>query len=332
LPRSGRWCSLVAFVGLSVISILLLVAQSTQVDAASKPRTEVSVLRSPVYGSILVVGSGVLEGYPLYEFSGDHGTHLGCGTTLAQGYDLGPIASVPLTCTGPMSDALRGNAIDDWPALTSVGAPIADVGVNAKLLGTVARPGIGDQVTYGGHPLYLFDPSSSPFKPQGVDYVETVHPLAPWHGYWSLVSSSNGASVQGPADMETGSVAGGRKVLAVARDVNVRSFAVTVYAMNGGSASRSMCTGTCASEFIPLLTSGSPRARSGVARAALGVMRRAGGVDQVTYDGEPLFLFTSERASLTAKVKLRATGTAGNGDGIVVKGGASFSYVLLKGP
>jgi predicted lipoprotein with Yx(FWY)xxD motif len=300
------------------------------VDAAANLHVEVSVLTSSVYGSILVVGSGVLEGYPLYEFSGDEGTHLGCGTTLAQGYDLGPIASVPLTCSGPTSDVLRGNAIDDWPALTSIGAPVAGHGANPRLLGAIARRGIGDQVTYAGHPLYLFDPPSVPFKPEGEDYVETVHPLAPWHGYWSLVSSLNGASVQGPATLEEGVLTSGKRVLAVARDINVRSLAVTVYTMSRGTAA-SACTGTCASDWIPLLTTGTPRAHSGVSGAAVGVIRRAGGVDQVTYEGKPLYLFARERASLTSKVRLRVAGTAGNGEGTTFKGGATFSYVVLKG-
>jgi len=313
------------------VATFVVVTHASPLDASLRQRTVVALLTSNVYGSVLVVGSGVLEGYPLYEFSGDQGTHLGCGTTLAQGYDLGPIASVPLTCSGPMSDAIRGNAIDDWPALTSVGAPRAGRGVNAKLLGTVVRAGIGDQVTYAGHPLYLFDPPSRPFKPQGEDYVETVHPLAPWHGYWSLVSSSNGAPAQGPATLVTGVVSNGKTVLAVTRDVNVRPLAVTVYVMDGDRSTNPVCAGTCTREWIPLLTSGPPRVRSGVTVAAIGVIGRPGGIDQVTYDGKPLYLFAKERASLSSKVKLRVTGTAGNGEGSVAEGGATFSYIVLAG-
>ena len=94
---------------------------------------------------------------------------------------------------------------DDWPALTSSVKPVAEKGVSQKLLGTVYRRGIGRQVTYAGHPLYLFDPSSAPFKPLGEDYLETVAPLAPWHGYWTLVSASNGNSDTGTALIEDGS-------------------------------------------------------------------------------------------------------------------------------
>jgi predicted lipoprotein with Yx(FWY)xxD motif len=289
----------------------------------------VAVLNTALYGSVLVVGSGVLEGYPLYEFSGDQGARLGCGTTLAHGYDLGPIASVPLTCSGPMSDAVRGKAIDDWPAFTSRGTPIAKRGVDQKLLGVIERQGIGDQVTYGGHPLYLFDAPSSPFKPQGEDYVETVHPLAPWHGYWSLVAAGSGSPAPGVATLETGLLMNGTRVLAVARDVNVRPFAVTVYTLDGGAKGSPLCAGSCTREWIALLTSGRARARSGVVGAALGVVRVAGGVEQVTYDRRPLYLYASERATLTDAVKLRTAGTAGNGEGLSANGSARFFYVTL---
>jgi len=39
------------------------------------------------------------------------------------------------------------------------GKPVAGRGVKASLLGEVFRKGVGEQVTYAGHPLYLFDPA-----------------------------------------------------------------------------------------------------------------------------------------------------------------------------
>jgi len=138
------------------------------------------------YGAVLVVDGGELNGFPLYEFSGDTVEHFGCTTKKAEGYDLDPDARVRLSCTGPQKDLIDGVTSDDWPTLTTNASPIAGPGVERRLLGTVERKGIGDQITYAGHPLYLFDPSSAPFRPLGVDYVETVEPLAPGTAIGSL--------------------------------------------------------------------------------------------------------------------------------------------------
>jgi predicted lipoprotein with Yx(FWY)xxD motif len=174
----------------AALSLLMVVSSfcvSGGVASASSSKGTVVALRSTTaYGSVLVVGKGPLVGFPIYEFTGDANHKFGCTTKLASGYDLGPGVSVPLSCTGPMSDMSKSITSDDWPALTSKGAPIAGKGVKQKLLGSVYRKGVGNQVTYAGHPLYLFDPWSDPFLPQGERYIETVKPLAPWHGIWYL--------------------------------------------------------------------------------------------------------------------------------------------------
>jgi hypothetical protein len=52
------------------------------------------------------------------------------------------------------------------PAITTNGKPIAGPGVSRALLGRVYRKGVSWQVTYAGHPLYLFDqgPARSPAR------------------------------------------------------------------------------------------------------------------------------------------------------------------------
>jgi predicted lipoprotein with Yx(FWY)xxD motif len=47
-----------------------------------------------------------------------------------------------------------------WPALTSSGRPQAGPGVKASLLSTITIRGGAHQVTYAGHPLYLYAPAS----------------------------------------------------------------------------------------------------------------------------------------------------------------------------
>jgi predicted lipoprotein with Yx(FWY)xxD motif len=309
---------------------LLAWSAPTPASASKDPsRAEVMSLTTAKYGSVLVAGSGRLRGFPLYIFSGDVDGKFGCGTTLASGYDLGPDANVPLTCTGPESDLLNAVKSDDWPALTTKGAPLAGPGVNSRLLGTVERPGIGDQVTYAGHPLYLFDPVSQPFDPQGEDYMETVEPLAPWHGYWSLASSATGEPSSGTATIEIGVLKSGKRVLAVEVDQNVSPIAATVYTFSRDRPNASTCVGACAAVWVPVLTRGPPRVVGSIAKSAIGVARRSNGTQQVTYKGEPLYLYAKEKVFLTPEHALRGSGTAGNGDDVRGPNGGTFAWIAL---
>ncbi|MGH3731844.1 MAG: hypothetical protein ACRDVC_00445 [Acidimicrobiales bacterium] len=314
-----RWTlRVVAAVVVVAVVILILVFRASPTRGS-----RVGVVTTKAYGAVLVVKGGVLAGFPLYEFSGDVGRHLGCGTTQAAGYDLDPNAKLEMSCTGPMSDMVRDIASDDWPAFTTTSRPVAGSGVNQKLLGTIHRRGIGTQVTYGGHPLYLFDPPLAPFRPLGEDYLETVSPLAPWHGYWSLVSSKYGASDPGVAAIEAGTLANGHRVVAVEQDPNINPLAVTVYSYSGG-----VCSATCAPEWVPVLTTSAPTEHE-LSAKRVGVVHLADGALQVTYDGKPLYEYSREKVSLTRNGSLLAAGTAGNGNGLSGPGG-TFSVVPIS--
>jgi len=52
------------------------------------------------------------------------------------------------TCNGACATA--------WPPLVTTGKPSAGIGVRSSLLGTAKRANGTEQVTYDGHPLYLF--------------------------------------------------------------------------------------------------------------------------------------------------------------------------------
>jgi predicted lipoprotein with Yx(FWY)xxD motif len=73
----------------------------------------------------------------------------------------------------------------------------------------------------------------------------------------------------------------------------------TLYLFEKDKSMRSACSGSCATFWPPLLTSGKPRAGAGVKAALLGTIRRAGGARQVTYGGHPLYTFKLERAGQT---------------------------------
>jgi predicted lipoprotein with Yx(FWY)xxD motif len=63
------------------------------------------------------------------------------------------------TCTGSCADT--------WPPLETTGAPTAAGQADASLLGTIARLDGGTQVTYNGHPVYLYSGDSAPGQDNG---------------------------------------------------------------------------------------------------------------------------------------------------------------------
>jgi predicted lipoprotein with Yx(FWY)xxD motif len=73
----------------------------------------------------------------------------------------------------------------------------------------------------------------------------------------------------------------------------------TLYLFAGDKSRRSMCSGSCASFWPPLLTTGKPRAGAGVKAKLLGTTKRTGGALQVTYRGHPLYTFKLDRAGQT---------------------------------
>ncbi|MGO9584255.1 MAG: hypothetical protein ACLP36_15770 [Acidimicrobiales bacterium] len=318
-----------AAVGLSAMLLVSPAVASPKVTVQAP--TVLTVLLTTIYGSVLVVGggpSGQLAGYPIYEFSGDAAGKFACSRTKAMGFDATSGEGKLLTCTGPASDIINDVFTDDWPALTTYGAPVAGPGVNRRLLGTVDRPGIGTQVTYGGHPLYLFDAPSRPFLPEGERYMETVAPFPPWHGFWSLVSSRGGQPVAGPATIETETLPDGKRAVAVEMDSNIFPMAVTVYSYSKDRSGFSACSVACAVKWDPVLTTGRPHVAGGIAAKDVGVIHRSDGTDQVTYKGKPLYLYSRERGIFpVAGQPPQRSGTVGNGNDLTGPGGGTFSII-----
>jgi predicted lipoprotein with Yx(FWY)xxD motif len=69
----------------------------------------------------------------------------------------------------------------------------------------------------------------------------------------------------------------------------------TVYLFEGDKGSASACSGGCAQVWPPVTTSGNPRAGGGAVAASLGTITRPDGVMQVTYNGHPLYTYSSDK-------------------------------------
>jgi predicted lipoprotein with Yx(FWY)xxD motif len=219
----------------------------------------------------------------------------------------------PYLCAGPPS-----NQNVDWPALTTKGTPVAGPGVSQKLLGTVQRPGIGSQVTYAGHPLYLFD--QKPLQTSGVGWDEPGIP--PDHGLWYLITPQ-GLPLPWSQMLATTTV-GGRTVLgAMMVDGVLHTF--PVYSLSSDTASTSTCTGACAVAWPPLLTGGTPGLIDGLKTSSLGTLKRSDGTIQVTYHGKPLYLYSRE--SVAKNTNGPGSHVLGNGNGLKSPGGGTFTLV-----
>jgi predicted lipoprotein with Yx(FWY)xxD motif len=72
--------------------------------------------------------------------------------------------------TGPKSTC-SGACATDWPPVTTTGKPTAGSGLTASMVGTTTRSDGAKQVTYNGHPLYLYvgDQKAGDTNGQAVD-------------------------------------------------------------------------------------------------------------------------------------------------------------------
>ena len=180
---------------------------------------------------MLVVGSGKFAGYTLYLFTGDGPGAYACTATIVKSLPGGPGS-----CTGPSATRKRSGRPSRPPA-----APVAGPGASQRLLGSVDRPGIGDQVTYAGHPLYLFDQGPGQVTGEGWDEPS----LPPWHGLWWLVSPS-GSPLAWPETLTTTASAARRSWPPPCSRASVGRSS-PVYSYTEDTATTSKCTGSAPS-------------------------------------------------------------------------------------
>lgn len=301
------------------------VSCSTPVTSAPTGPATVSAT-STSYGKVLVVGgSGARAGCSLYLLTSD--------PRYAQ-------PGADFACPGTAIAALGGAtcANDLWPALLTDGAPIAGPGVNHTLLGTVTRDDVvsGEsvqQVTYAGQPLYMFFQDEAPGETDGANLFDNV--VSPT-GTWYLVDSNKGQVAPGRAQLQLETFNAGTPDqttwLAASMNDHFRIFPdqpFPVYTFSGDSGHKSACTGQCALDWPPVLTSGQPEAIGyAVDQDTLGTIVRPDGTRQVTYNGKPLYLFEGD--AYIGPLPSPFNGPGGiNGDGASAFGG-TFNGISLN--
>jgi predicted lipoprotein with Yx(FWY)xxD motif len=107
-----------------------------------------------------------------------------------------------------------------------------------------------------------------------------------------LVAGASGGT-RSPSPMQSNGKGGTFVALAATGlgKVLVDPHGRTLYLFLKDRNGRSMCVGSCAQYWPPLLSSGKPRAHGGVRASLLGVVRRPDGRRQVTYASHPLYTF-----------------------------------------
>lgn len=71
----------------------------------------------------------------------------------------------------PNATSCTGGCLRAWPALLTVGAPVAGEGVNASLFGTITRDDGTVQVTYNKSALYYYAPDTKPGDQRGQNLL-----------------------------------------------------------------------------------------------------------------------------------------------------------------
>jgi predicted lipoprotein with Yx(FWY)xxD motif len=69
----------------------------------------------------------------------------------------------------------------------------------------------------------------------------------------------------------------------------------TLYLFEKDTKNKSKCSGQCAVNWPPALTSGAPKSSGSAVASRLGTTKRSDGTTQVTYAGHPLYLFIADK-------------------------------------
>lgn len=110
----------------------------------------------------------------------------------------------------------------------------------------------------------------------------------------SSTASSAAGAPSSPASAVTVLATTNSKVgKAILVDANGR----TLYLFDKDTNTTSTCSGSCASVWPPVVTSGKPQAGSGISAPMLATTTRSDGKTQVTYNGHPLYFYAPDASA-----------------------------------
>ena len=208
------------------------------------------------------------------------------GTVLAGRTALGRRTLYTLSFDTPNKTTCTGVCAAIWPPLLTSGRAKAGPGVSQRAIGTLRRPDGTFQVTYHGHPVYMFAFDLGNGAPPGLTNGEyLIDPAA--SGVWYTVTPG-GTPDPGTTTVRSEKAAGG-SILAI--KAGLTHATATLYAFSTDTPRMSTCGGQCAKFWPPVLTTHGVKAGPGVNQHMLGTLRRADGTIQVSYNGHPLYFF-----------------------------------------
>jgi predicted lipoprotein with Yx(FWY)xxD motif/plastocyanin len=176
----------------------------------------------------------------------------------------------------------------NWPPLLSEGQPQAGEGINSALLGTVARTDGSMQVVYNKMPLYYFAKDTAPGDTTGQEVGDV----------WYVVSPA-GEAVESEGESKEGAASEAAVMVADTSlgKVLVGKNGLTLYMFTRDSNGESACYDQCATNWPPLIVTGTATAGEGIEVPLIGTTTRKDGSTQLTFNNMPLYYFAKDKAA-----------------------------------
>jgi predicted lipoprotein with Yx(FWY)xxD motif len=196
-----------------------------------------------------------------------------------------------LTKDSPDTSTCNAACQANWPPLVSSTPPKAGPGVDASLIGLAAFQNGKKIVTYDHRPLYYKTTDKKAGDKTGEDVNKVWFVISPSGQPVQPAGSTNAtAAPASTATVPTLMVATDPKLGQILVDEN----GMTLYAFTKDRPDQSNCTGSCLTNWPPLLTTGTPKLGAGVDDALVSSALLADGSRIVTYNDMPLYRFAKD--------------------------------------
>jgi predicted lipoprotein with Yx(FWY)xxD motif len=186
------------------------------------------------------------------------------------------------TASPPASNC-NGQCAETWPPALADSASVSVSGVDASLVGTVARADGTKQLTIAGHPVYRYAHDTAPGQTNGQGVGGTWYAVTP---------TGQKAAAPGGAALN---LAQSDQLGAIVTDAD----GFTLYRFDKDSAHppTTNCDGACATTWPPAIVTSSDITVNGIDRSLVGTITRPDGSTQLTIAGWPVYEYKGDTAS-----------------------------------